>query len=319
MAGMLCGGVVCSCSKTNPDSGAPGSPSGSLVGDDETANAELAGVRLAAVGEWRYAYDEKGALAEIRVDDVVLKAKDNFKLVEDFQDDDESGHGEFTPTIQSNHVTSFSTKSEWRDGNSSGKMTMSADFKYNEKGQLASWSGSNTETETYIGGQYAFSESINATLKYDAKDRLTSVDLRVTSVEDGEKEDWQALFTFDYSHGWPNKFYQYTPIVFDVVSASVAGVLEGFAYVGLFGKASSEIPSSILLKKIEDGETSEEKVDGLSCELNGNGTIRRADWNEYAYTDVKTRAESAVPAFGKADVKRLLGGGKFGSRHGGRR
>lgn len=261
----------------------------------------------------------------VKGENSVLEAKNNFKLAFDESDGDYKYHAEIIPDIKNNHIVSITVKENESEGRDySYVYSQTVNYKYNAKGQVASWSGSATETEVDEGDRYSGSASISCSVQYDAQDRIVKAELQIKGTEDGERFEDTETYTFEYAPGQSNKFYQYTPFLSEFALWDDGYFVQAFAYVGLFGKASSEIPTSVTEfdKYLEDGETYEHSYNyDLSVVLNADGTIRRADGYDYRYTTVETRAASAVPALGKADIKRLLNDRKFkfGSRHGQRR
>lgn len=312
MAGIFVGAVVSSCSKEHPDSGAPGSPAGTLVGDDEAANAELANLRLSSVDDFVYTYDENGRLATMSVDGVVLEAKDNFRYVEDYEDAGDKEHGELNWRIQNNHITSMSLTytATWKeDVYVTENESMAVDFNYNAKGQLASWSMQLSSSETAGSERYSESASVSVALRYDNRNRLVDCTINATLVDDDGKHNATMSYGLNYDEGWPNKFYQYTPglCTIALIEGSEFELFAMPAFAGLFGKASSWIPSSAdLAVRDGSGETYHDSYD-VYVVLNADGTVRRADYADYFYLTLdQTRAASALPVARPESGKRML-------------
>ncbi|MBR1667571.1 MAG: DUF4595 domain-containing protein [Bacteroidaceae bacterium] len=299
MTGMVVCAVSTSCSKDDDGDGGGGASaqSGTLAGDDAEANAAVEGVRVSAVGSYRYSYDENGKLESISSNNYqgwVLEAKNNFKM----QWEDEHDTEELSFSISNNHITGASIK--YTDyGLSEGTITGSgsASFSYNSKGQLTSISASSSESGNLFGEKYSASAKTTTKYTYSSDNRLLSIKFESNFADEGENGKETALITFDYSTSYPNLFYQFTPeqcpdIVFDM--GGDAADFDVFAYVGLLGKASSYLPSGYTEEYLyeEDGEEDESGTYNRSCNysFNSNGTISRAGNKSYSYTNVDTRA-----------------------------
>lgn len=308
--------VSISCSEDDDEKGESSSsvPAGTLVGDDAEANAAVANLRLVAVSNnyrsYRYTYDAKGSLETISDmrNDWSASAKDNFKIVVGDQYDDGGWWDEvYTFNISNNLVTSYSVKWNELDGGDHYTGTDVMYFKYNAKGQLTSvtytadWSGSD--------GWYEKGEGTTS-ITYSADGRIALVDYTAWDEEDGDRDTYQETVEYEYaSFSKVNKFYQYIPKIIeeDIYIDIEDSYVYAFAYVGLFGKSSSYIPTKSTYKEIHhhaDGEscTYSGTNTNYTCSFNSDGTLRSADYYgtyNFIYTTVGTRSvfETSLPVW----------------------
>lgn len=165
-------------------------------------------------------------------------------------------------------------------------------FSYNENNQLSSITIKSTWEEYEDGEKEKGSYTDKYTFSYSGK-RLTRV---VDSWEeiDDHKDKGRCEYTLKYDSDYDNPFYQYTPKVVDYLM-DMEG-LEAFAYLGLLGRASSKLPTSISYEEEEycqeDGKT-EYYNSSTSCgpyRYNSYGALSSADGYSYSYTTIETRA-----------------------------
>ena len=293
MVGMSACAVLTSCSKDdgNGDSGAPAAPAGTLAGDDAEANAEVAGLRLTSVGSITYNYDEAGKLVSIDNYDNnggQLLASNNFKVSESEESGSYTYSGTYTFNIASNHIVSMSGQDresgDWGSSTSNG----TANISYNAKGQIATINISASENGTDDGERYSDTWNTTIVFSYASDNRLKSIISTEKGKEDGESYTYVEKDEFEYSTEYPNIFYQYTPRVAEMID--VVGACKALALVGLYGKASSYLPTGCTETGNEDGEEFGPYHDSFSYSLNEDGTIRRADGYSYSYDHVGTRA-----------------------------
>lgn len=297
IAGVIACVVYSSCSKDDGVSGAPGTPSGSMVSDDEEATALLEGIRLSSVGAYKYNYDENGKFESMDFHSWSAKVENGSKITWEYNNDNEKNRESesYTLNISNNHIVSMSMKGsdyyvdKW--GESSSVQQGNASFSYNAKGQLASISYSSSESGSEAGERYSGSSNGNITFNYSSDHRLLSIKEIINYNEDGERSTMTKTITCNYdSSPQINLFYQYTPNMFRHEFEE----LEGFMYLGLLGKASACIPSSysvIWEEKYDDGESDSGSYStSSSVSFNSNGTIHSADGQTYSYTNVGTRS-----------------------------
>ncbi|MBR1521120.1 MAG: DUF4595 domain-containing protein [Bacteroidaceae bacterium] len=316
MAGMVVFAVSTSCSSDDDDDNNGGGSSskvqaGALAGDDAEANAAVEGVRVSAVGDYRYSYDENGKLETITSrNGWTLEAKNNFKM----QWEDEYDTGEMSFSISGNRITGISIKYTLVEYGVSISGSGSASFSYNSKGQLTSISTNSSESGNVDGEKYSASAKANSKYTYSSDNRLLSFKYESSGKDDDGNFKETELVTYDYSTSYPNLFYQYTPrqipgILFDLGADDAD--FDMFAYVGLLGKASSYLPSGYTAEWVyeEDGyeDDTESYTRSCSYSFNDNGTISQADGKSYSYTNVGTRAafyEEAAQPLKKDAVRR---------------
>lgn len=285
--------VYTSCSKDDSDSGAPGSPAGTMVGDEEEANALLEGIRLSSAGSYRYQYDDNGIFASMDYHNWSGKVETG-KITWGYTNEDNSVSENYTLNVSSNHIVSMSMNESGYYSDSWGESSWTrhgnASFSYNMKGQLSSISISYSENGSEAGEGYSESGNGTTTFNYSSDHRLLSIKEVFNYIEDGERSTQTTNITCNYSsEPIKNPFYQYTPHMLN----NVLEELEGFMYVGLLGKASSCIPSSYTVvweEKYGDGESdSGSYTSSSNVSFNSNGTLRSADGISYSYMSVGTR------------------------------
>ena len=293
MTGVFACAVISSCSKDdNGDSGLPGVQSGTLVGDDAELNAAVEGIRISSVGSSRYEYDENGVLSSISGSYADWKAEkaNNFKV----EWSNKYDQGAYSFSVINNHVTAISCRESYEEKGEEDTANGNMSFSYNAKGQLASISWNSSGKILEEGDTYTYSSNGTANYNYSSDHRLLSIKAVSNYNEGREKSKEITVITFDYSTNYLNSFYQFTPGLLQVLDEmGYSNLLPAFAYVGLFGKASSYLPSGYTWEKTEewDGENdSYSNHHSCSYSFNKNGTISRADGTSYSYTNVGTRA-----------------------------
>lgn len=296
MVGITVCVVYASCSKDDSgNSGAPGSPAGTMVGDEEEANALLEGIRLSSAGSYRYQYDDNGILASMDYNNWSGKVETG-KITwgHTYEDKVNSVSESYTLNVSSNHIVSMSMNESGYYSDSWGESSWTrhgnASFSYNAKGQLSSISISYSENGSEAEERYSESGNGTITFNYSSDYRLLSMKEVFNYIEDGERSTLTSNITCNYSsEPTKNPFYQYTPHMLN----NVLEELEGFMYVGLLGRASSCIPSSYAVvweEKYDDGESdSGSYTSSSNVSFNSNGTIRSADGISYSYISVGTR------------------------------
>lgn len=244
---------------------------------------DIDGQRVKSVGEWfRCSYKDNGELYTYYYDgdyyQVYLKP---FKLIQ------EGSNSRNVYEIQFNHhgfISSATINFTYDDDNISGK----ADFTYNNNGQLAIISISEEGINFNEGRSVSWEYQETQTFTY-SKSILTSILIKATNTEDGKKKNSTYNIKFEYNTNYNNPFFQYTPNYSEQIFKPLME-LEGLAHIGLFGKASSKLPSMIEICEY-DGE--EEDYEYIACSYSyfqTNGAIKSADGFDYTYTNVGTRA-----------------------------
>ena len=291
--------ALSACVNTGPDV-----IGGLLSGDDPQANDAVRNLRLVSVDRIFYEYDESGRLTTIidNDDDYEASADNNFKIELKNQFDDGIEETTVSFGFQNSRIQSISSKGTYRYNDRKDSMDGSASLSYNDKGQISLVSCSINYRDS---DGYGATGKLSMTLSYDSMDRLVSAEeiATATGTYDNKtyKESLKRKIEYTYSPGWDNTFYQYTPnLAVDLfentlipITNEVVG-FNAFAYAGLFGKASSAIPSSAVesVEEDYDGKVSTKKyTNRYSCSFNDNGTISSADNCTYWYTKVGTRGE----------------------------
>lgn len=302
--------ALSACVNTGPDV-----IGGLLSGDDPQANDAVRNLRLVSVDRIFYEYDESGRLTTIidNDDDYEASADNNFKIELKNQYDDGIEETTVSFGFQNSRIQSISSNGTYRSENEKYTIGGSASFSYNDIGQLSLVSCSLDGHES----EYSATGKISITLNYDSMNRLVSAEGITTGTETyGGKTSKISLkrrIEYTYSPGWDNTFYQYTPNLADElfgdtlipITNEVVG-FNAFAYAGLFGKASSAIPSSAeeSVEEDYDGKVSTRKyTNRYSCSFNENDTISSADNYTYWYTRVGTRGEMPAVESNDGPVK----------------
>lgn len=324
--------AVVSCGEDETESNEPNNPNtpggsstsvqvGILEGDDAAANAAVSDLRLAETtssynDSYSYTYNENGNLESISnmQEGWTAWAKDNFKVVTKY-DDDEDGWEEIIVmfNFSNNRITSLTFDDIYGDSDDEGEEKCTNTYTYNEKGQITSIKYTDVWCEKEEGEVYneGVEESV-MTFTYAPDYRLISMTSQATVQYNYKgiqyKNEFKETHEYEYSSERPNKFYQYTPNLFDEID--LQEYLYPFAYAGLFGKSSSYIPTGCAI-------TGWDKLEGkegydwsyyrtFSCTFNSNGTISSADDYDYVYTSVGTRSffETSEPAWRLANMEK---------------
>lgn len=312
MVGMAACAVSTSCSKDDGDgdSGAPGAPAGALVSGNEAVDAAVRGLRISAVGPYRYEYDESGALQGIYDSDSDLKVTVSGNVIH-IQEEWE-GNEVLTATynIVNNHIVSVSET--WYDSDGEEpSLDGTEKFSYNALGQLAS-----REMSWTSDGKTSSEKSV---FIYSPDNRLLSIESTGTEWDEDEEEwdTYKEKITFEYETTYPNLFYQYAHDMAATICADDYG--EVLACVGLYGKASSFLPSGCVYDDDEDGKYYHESWDYT---FNEDGTLKSSTDGyytvcNYSYSNVGTRAamEETVPGAERRTLASPLLRKHHGRRH----
>lgn len=303
--------VFVACSDDNDEIKVPSAQLGTLIGDDEAANAAVADLRLVVLnanwGSYYYSYNENGNLESISDEGSwSTSAKDNFKIEDDYYSSDISWRERSTIFYMSNNRI---TSSVYKQNEQSGPYNHwvyneTTNFEYNSKGQLASIKVVGSEQGTAGNSEY----QATTTFTYASDNRIVSVDCMEEYNDDGKLNKYRTTVEYEYSSGNLNKFYQYTPQLIEDTELLDNIYIEAFVYIGLFGKASSYIPTKSTYKcmyeKANGEQDSYSDTNIYSCSFNSNGTISRADDVSYTYANIGTRSffETSEPAWRQANV-----------------
>lgn len=275
-----------------------------VISSGTSLDRELpAGYRLASVGSCSFYYGNNGRLEGFDW------YGDYFPLTDgkfSFQDEG------VTTNIAFNNQGFISQGSESINIKESGiteKGSANLKCAYNSNNQLTSLSMSGAVEYSEEGYKGKFSYGVNCTLTYSGS-KLTKVVVNAEESEGGYKESEKQTLTFIYDENYPNPYGQYTQTLMNECFAEMLN--DPLVYLGLFGRASSVLPSSIFIEETEteDGETST-KSHTKYCgpyRYNEYGALSYADGNTYTYTTVGSRSLSAMPALGQ---QQTLGLGRF--------
>lgn len=133
-----------------------------------------------------------------------------------------------------NEVSSAETK----DGSFLDKRDY--DLSYNKFGQMISMQVKHDYTEESGGVTFREKGTESYTIKYDGS-VLNSIEFRIVFEEDEEE---YGIYTFFYDTPYDNAFCQYTPAIAGAIFEDQT--LVGLAYLGIFGKSTTALPSHYL-------------------------------------------------------------------------
>lgn len=259
---------------------------------------DVDGKRLTSVGSiFKCMYDDNGDLLSYSSDYATFEVSQKpFKLV--YQSDYSSEVYELKFNSLG-YISSVSNTYSYKSDNETENAKTNATITYNKNGQVDNIKSTYSGEEIYKGESDSWSGTIVVVFTYSGSvlTKVKSTD-NFTYVEDGQKKSATDVeeYTFEYDSEYDNTFFQYTP---NYANAFVGDDLVGLAFIGMFGKASSKLPSSIKYVEIDDDEEYEHSG---SCDCSysymSNGAIKRADNEDYTYSSVSgTRAvvEESAP------------------------
>lgn len=249
------------------------------------------GYRISSVDDISYYYDNNGRLEAISYDDEPFVFENG---TFSFRFEEEDGYVVCKTLVNSsNLISSISTNINFSDGNYSEKGTITCSFNYNSNKQLASFS-LKEEFSGYEDGE-RFSESYTEkyVLTYSGK-KLTNVKCNFEEREDGERESGTISTRLNYDEDYPNHFFQYTHGLVERAINSELDILGAFFYVGLLGKASSSLPTSVSRSYTDsDGKEYERENKCGPYTYNSYQALKSAGEMTYKYTTVATNASRA--------------------------
>lgn len=270
---------------------------------------DIDGQRVKSVGSnFRCSYDEKGNLSSYYIYDHRCDLSLNpFKLIYEYNDKYESSRSVFELKINRqgliSQITEKYTYESTYDFDISENGTATSYITYNKNGQIEKIEVKGSEKGTEKDGietwdeTWDFSKTFTYTYSGSVLKRIKSISTAI-GVENGEKakENKTENIEFIYDKEYENTYFQYTPYYVDY-ALGFSYELEGLAYIGMFGKASSMLPSRIERTRWyygeEDGEDYEHddyEYENCSYSFKANGAIKSADGYDYTYTSVDTRA-----------------------------
>lgn len=293
MVALAMGTVSCSDNNNGGRSTAP-ITTGTLSSGTDADSRLPEGYRITGVGDMYATYDSNGRLTSFTMDEGIMEIK-NGVLAYSY-----SGNGfteKFSINLNGmNLIESITYSYEERYGKEyekeSGKMT----FSYNNNLQLTSMDATSNYEEYEDGEREKGSYKYSATANYNGT-ILESVSSH--GIEKDEYDVWEDIETktLSYNSNYPNLFYQFTPSLADcLLDLDDDGPII-LAYLGLFGRASSKLPTSYLHKEIEkeDGETYNDSHTH-NCgpyTYNSYGALTSADGVTYRYTTISRSVANA--------------------------
>ncbi len=225
--------------------------------------------RIESVGGIEFEYSEDGELVAINGNEV---SNNPFKIVELEGEDDETIFSNFSFN-GSGYITKYTvTNRYFYSENDKGEEKENISVSYNKQGQVTKISVSYNGVEYYDGDK--FEEKGTETFTYTYKDGKL---VQISDAGGDTDEAWSCIYEYEYDN-IDNIFGQFTHGLTYCLSELSFG--EEFAYLGLFGVPSKELPVRLNYSekgsyKDEDGNheyDSEDSYD-ISYSFDENGLI----------------------------------------------
>ncbi len=157
----------------------------------------------------------------------------------------------------------------------SEKTTLNVTVDYNSAGRITSMNISGTNSGVDEDGKYSY--PVKGTIKYQYNGgALVSSTL--------QSPDASNTFTFDYNHPHTNTYNITTPQL-AICMANYSPIAYVFAITGYMGNTSTELPTKLTQRYVDDGESETESWD-ISYTFNDHNAITSITSNIYgsAYT-----------------------------------
>ncbi|MCR4994744.1 MAG: hypothetical protein K6A32_05110 [Bacteroidales bacterium] len=256
--------------------------------DNERGDSDLPyGYRLKSVGDIRYSYKSNGKIDYIKNGDMTFDMGSSSLTIEEGDVTDK-----YKFTFNSNNLVT-KIKETWREEDSDNKFDGVAEFAYDSSKRLNEVTLESTEYYEENGDLNKYTSDLTFTFTYSGK-RLHRVKINAKESEtiDGEKETnkYSKVIGFEYDDDdddYINTYYQWTPNCVQAIFGGNQDLLASLAYIGMFGRASSELPYSITMET--SGSSDDEDTDDRTwrCRYSKNtyDAIRSADGFSYTYTE----------------------------------
>ena len=249
------------------------------------------GYRVKNVGNIRYVYKTNGKLDVIRIDGKEFDtASESIKLEKD------NGTEKYDLTFNYNNlITKVKYTIETSGESYSEKGEGTIKLSYTSDKQLDEVTSTYHSEGTDEGKKYTFDSEYEQEYSYNGK-RLRRV--KKTWKDDeasgDEKHNSRTSVTigFDYDDDtdYLNRYYQWTPnMVQYVMGNSTDGIFAALSYLGVFGRASSQLPEKIIWDETgtdsEEGDFNHSETYRCRYDFNTYDAIRMADNVSYTYTE----------------------------------
>jgi len=254
----------------------------------EEANASIVqvnGKRLIMVGDFVYGYNGKNELASICYNNHTMTKDDdqntNFSQKIMMMNNGSSSLQQTLGYTRKGYISK--TSYVYTEENSSGKEYRNGwtTLDYNSFDQVISFAYESKDEWTYGDGSVSTQIAQGRIdVSYDGEKMVSAVH-SYSITENDETESGSITYVFSYENALENQFYQYSPEVVSILFNKDYGFVEPLSYVGLLGKASSHLPSSVSLSNTRG--KMEEGTKACSYKMNEDGTINTADNNRYHY------------------------------------
>lgn len=247
------------------------------------------GYRVKTVGdEYRYIYKTNGKLDEIRISG---KSYDMDRKSVKIEGDDFTEKYDFTFNTD-DLLTKI--KLTHREDNSDDKSDGTAKFTYNSDKQLTKITVDVTEYYVEDGKDCKYTAESTYEYTYNGRRiRRIKQNVKETETIDGVKETakFSKTIGFDYDddEDYINVYYQWTPNYTAAVLGDTDDFVSAMAYIGLLGRASSELPYAITAdysgSNLDDEDMDESSTTRCRYSKNSYDAIRTADGKTYTYTE----------------------------------
>lgn len=271
--------------------------------------AYIDGQRVKSVGDWfRCAFDDNGDLFCYNFNN--HKYQVSMEPLKFVQEDTYSRDVYELKLDQRGLIYSVFEKYSYDDSYDTEKGTSYAKILYNQNRQISkisvseSWIWKDSDkigtSSNNLIVSYIYSDSVLKHIIYENTENLVINDKEDT-------ETWTADVEFNYEEEYENPYYQYTPNYATKAFAWYYDLL-GLSFVGMFGNASSILPSGIEYMECDSKGNKVKYYDTCNYSFMDNGAIENADGYNYSYDTVNTRAEDD-------EYPSILGSEKSISRH----
>lgn len=235
------------------------------------------GYRIISVGGTEYGYDANGKLIDI--DGITVQ---NGTLSYSFED--EYGYYKYVSSLTFDSNGLLIAENAKEEGTQEGeKWTVETQISctYNANKQIS------TISSRYIwkdGEQSTERGQSTATFTYDNM-KLDQITYSEEGEEDGDISKESGTYKFIYGNSLTTIFFQYTPRLADLLDdvTMELSYIKDYAYLGLMGRASSMLPTSITSERKGSGEETSTYQCG-PYEFNAYGALRSADNETYTYS-----------------------------------
>lgn len=246
---------------------------------EDSTVLNLDGKLVKSVGRYSFGYDTDGNLSsynnyEVSINPFVLQRaySDNREVISFFMN-------------SQGFVSKINIVSTSQNKNNSTIEKNDYELTYNSFGQLTSMKVNSKYTDN--NGEETFEETStdNYMIKYHGN-IINTIECKSVFYYEDQKEEEECLYRFLYETPYDNAFCQYTPEFAGTVFEDQT--LRGLSYLGIFGKASTSLPSQMLFE-YEGGHTEKHTC---TYSFNPDGSLAQVGGTKYTYvSSTRTIAE----------------------------